>query len=125
VTPMSTIVRDEFERRLRAGYENLNAARHQEALAHFEAAHILGQSHTWRHVRSHLAILRWSVACADRRELFGQLGRLVGASLFTWWWVPLGNPGTTRVGAFTPHAVPPELALILSGSGTPKRQSHG
>lgn len=111
---MTTILRIEFERRLQAGYESLEAGHFEQALANFEAAHILGQTHTWRHVRSHVALLRWGVTRAERREVAGQLGRLVGATLFTWWWVPLGNPGTTRVGAFTPHPVPDELALILS-----------
>jgi hypothetical protein len=104
-----------FEVRLKAGYSALAAADASAALAHFEAAHILGQASTWRHVRSHMALFRWGWQQSDRREMRGQVGRLVGATLFTWLWVPVGNPGSTRIGAFAPHPVPAELRTLLEG----------
>ena len=99
-----------------AGRAALEAGDFTASLAHFEAAHILGQADTLRHVRSHVALFRWAWRRGDRGELRGQVGRLLGASLFTWLWVPAGNPGSTRDGAFSPHPVPPELAALLDAS---------
>lgn len=108
-----TSLKAAFEARLQAGYAALAAGDLPTALGHFEAAHILGQTHTWRHIRSHIALFRWGWRQSDRREVLGQVGRLVGATLFTWLWVPRGNPGSTRVGAFKPQPVPAELAPWL------------
>lgn len=105
----------EFERRLQAGHTALAQRAFDQALGHYEAAHILGQAHTWRHIRSHVALFRWGWAQGNGRELVGQVGRLVGATLFTWAWVPRGNPGSTRVGAFSPHPIPADLEAWLSG----------
>jgi hypothetical protein len=105
-----------FESRLALGYVYLESRAFEAAMAEFEVAHILGQSHTLRHLRSHVAMLRWGWQAQSRREIAGQLARLAGAALFTWLWVPMGNPGSTRVGAFTPQPIPEELAELLQSS---------
>ena len=110
-------LREAFEQHLRQGYAQLAAGEYAAAMAAFEAAHILGQRHTWRHLRSHVALLRWGWRAHSQREIAGQLGRLAGAALFTWLWVPRGNPGSTRVGAFTPQPIPDRLARLLREAG--------
>ena len=102
-----------FDARLARGYAHLARRELDAAMTDFEAAHILGQSHTLRHLRSHLALLSWGWKAQDNREIAGQLGRLVGAALFTWIWVPRGNPGSTRVRAFAPQPIPEDLAPLL------------
>ena len=110
-------LRQAFERHLHDGYARLAAGDFAAALADFEAAHILGQRSTGRHLRSHLALLRWGWRAHSQREIAGQLSRLAGAALFTWLWVPRGNPGSTRVGAFTPQPIPEPLATLLREAG--------
>lgn len=117
LTAPAHALRHAFEARLASGYEHLAVREFDAAMAHFEAAHILGQNHTLRHLRSHVALLRWGWKAQSAREIAGQLGRLVGAALFTWLWVPLGNPGTTRVGAFTPQPIPQDLSSLLGRDG--------
>lgn len=107
-------LRDAFDARLTAGEHAFRAGHTDEAMAQFEAAHILGQAWTGPHVRSHVAILRWAMAERRPRELFGQVTRIVAAALFTWVWVPRGNPGSTRVGALARVPVPSDLATLLA-----------
>jgi len=102
-----------FETRLREGYDHLQRGDMGAAFVAFEHAHILGQGSTAPHVRGHVALLRWGWRARDGREILGQLARLVGAALFTWLWVPRGNPGSTRVSAFAVRPIPPELAPLL------------
>jgi sterol desaturase/sphingolipid hydroxylase (fatty acid hydroxylase superfamily) len=111
---MPAELREAFEARLAAGDADLRAGRAAEALAHYEAAHILSQTWTGPHVRSHVAMLRWSMAEQRSREFIGQVSRIVAAALFTWTWVPRGNPGSTRVGALARRPVPRDLDLLLS-----------
>lgn len=107
-------LRRAFDARLAAGADALRAGRADEAMAQFEAAHILGQAWTVPHVRSHLAILAWAIRERRPREILGQVTRILAAALFTWLWVPRGNPGSTRVGALARRPVPDELATLLS-----------
>lgn len=85
------------------------------AFHHLERAHILGQRHTWRHVKSHLGMLRVGWLRSDGRELFGQLTRIAAAALFSRIWVPVGNTGGARVSALKPMPVPPDLQALLDG----------
>jgi hypothetical protein len=77
------------------------------------AAHILGQRSTWLHVRAHVAMFGLAWRTRDRRELAGQMSRILGATLATWIWVPEGNTGRANVSAFKPMPVPPELQRLL------------
>lgn len=89
------------------------------AFRHLERAHILGQRNTWRHVESHVWMLR--VGWAERRanEVVGQLFRIPAALLFSRLWVPVGNTGGANVSAFLPMPVPEDLsALVDSGEKT-------
>lgn len=112
-TTQDQALREAFEARLANGFKHMARRELAATLPHFEAAHILGQGHTLRHLRSHVALLRWGWLVRSPREIVGQLARLVGAALITWLWVPLGNPGSTRVGAFTPQPLPPDLSALL------------
>ena len=103
-----------FEARLAAGADALRIGRADEAMMQFEATHILGQAWTGPHVRSHVAILAWAIRARRPREILGQLTRIVAAALFTWLWIPRGNPGSTRVGALARRPVPDELATLLA-----------
>ena len=105
-----------FERELQVGYAGLVAGNADLAYSAFERAHVLGQSRTWWHVRSHVAFLRWALRRGDRRELLGQLFRIPGAATCTWLWTPRGNTGGARVSAFRKMPIPAQLAALLQES---------
>lgn len=91
----------------------LALADHLIAFPHLERAHVLGQRHTPSHVRAHWAMFRYARQYGSTHDVMGQIGRLLGAALFTWVWVPEGNTGGTNIGAFESLPVPLELQEII------------
>lgn len=83
------------------------------AFAHLERAHILGQRHTWPHIRTHAWMLRVGYRRGDLRELVGQFTRIAAAAVFSRIWVPLGNTGGANVSALRPMPVPADLRPLL------------
>jgi len=102
-----------YEQEMSLGHDSLARGRLDEAFAHFERAHILGQRRTLLHTRSHLAMLRVGWLRRDWREITGQLGRIVAATLLSRLWVPTGNTGGANVSAFKRMPVPEDLRHIL------------
>ena len=90
-----------------------------EAFRRFERAHILGQRRTRLHVRAHIAMLRVGWRRRDRKEILGQLKRIVAAALFSRIWVPEGNTGGANVSALEPMPVPEDLERILRANSAP------
>jgi hypothetical protein len=84
------------------------------AFPHLERAHVLGQKSTRAHVRAHWSMLAHARRFGSARDVAGQIGRLLGAALFTWLWVPEGNTGGTNIGAFEKMPIPPELQRLIS-----------
>src|SRR5687768_13222468 len=101
--------REAFERALSTADRLVATGYFEAAYAQLERAHVLGQEHTLEHVRSHLGFLRWARAVGHRREIAGQLLRLVASALVTWLWVPRGNTGGARVPAMLPMPIEPGL----------------
>jgi hypothetical protein len=86
----------------------------EHGFKHLERAHVLGQASTREHVRVHWRMLTWAVRQRDAREIFGQVIRLLGASLLTFIGkVPTGNTGGSNVSAIRPIPIDPELADII------------
>lgn len=102
-----------FARALADGDAALRAGDPDTAFTHYERAHILGQSQTIQHVRSHVAFLRWAWRQRDTPELLGQLFRIIAAALFTRLWIPRGNTGSVRAGAFRSMPIPDELITLM------------
>jgi hypothetical protein len=79
-----------------------------------ERAHIASQPFAWPHTRVHATMLRVAWRQQDRREIVGQLVRLIVAgpgSLVDRY--PPGNTGRTTMG-LTEHApIPADLAELL------------
>src|SRR3954452_8889893 len=82
---------------------------------HLERAHILSQPKAVLHVRTHVAMLAAGIRRHDRREVLGQLLRLVvaGPGSLTGRY-PVGNTGGADVNALTPMPIPDALAPYLS-----------
>ncbi len=107
----------------RAWLREMAAARRQQrrgylvlAFRHLERAHILGQRDTFAHVRAHLAMLRVGLQRGDRREIIGQLLRVIAAITKSRIWVPLGNTGGANVNPFRSMPVPADLKHHLESS---------
>ena len=86
-----------------------------EAFAHLERAHILGQWYVRPHLITHLGMLRIGWRRRDVREIVGQLiripGGMIGSAIGR---VPRGNTGGSRVSAFQPLPIPPDLKELLA-----------
>ena len=81
---------------------------------HLERAHILSQPMAVPHVRTHVAMLGAGLRRHDRREVVGQLLRLVVAapgSLSGRY--PVGNTGGADVSALRPMPIPDDLLPVL------------
>ena len=82
--------------------------------AHLERAHIISQPIAERHVRTHLAMLRFAVRSLRGHEVVGQLFRTLVAVPGTWSGrYPLGNTDGANVSAFAAMPVPGDLQRLL------------
>jgi hypothetical protein len=105
-----------YVRELDGGYVAFHRGDFAEAFRHFERAHILGQRRTRLHVRAHVAMLKLAWRRRDKREILGQLSRVVAAAVFSRIWVPEGNTGGANVSAFEPMPIPDDLKAVLERS---------
>lgn len=87
------------------------------AFSHLERAHILGQSYSIAHARTHWWMLKIGLRSRDIVEILGQLPRILGALLFSRIWVPIGNTGGARVPPFKPMPISHELQVLLDQYG--------
>ena len=81
---------------------------------HLERAHVLSQPMTGPHVRTHMTMLGTAVRRRNRREVLGQLLRLLvaGPASMTGRYPP-GNTGGADVSAFAPMPIPDDLRPLL------------
>ncbi|ESP92351.1 MULTISPECIES: DUF3703 domain-containing protein [Pseudoalteromonas] len=80
---------------------------------HLERAHILGQSYVVRHTQSHWWMLKVGFKTGDKREVFGQIMRILASIIFSRIWVPKGNTGGTNVSPFRSMPIPHDLRSLL------------
>ena len=81
---------------------------------HLERAHILSQPLAIPHVRTHVAMLGAGFRRRDRREVIGQVLRLLVAAPGSWTGrYPVGNTGGADVSAFRVMPIPDDLRVIL------------
>ena len=85
-----------------------------EEWRHLERAHILSQPMAMPHLRTHLAMISCGFRRHDRREVAGQLLRLIvaGPGSLTGRY-PVGNTGGADVSAFLPMPIPEDLLAFL------------
>lgn len=90
---------------------------------HLERAHILSQPMVVPHLRTHVAMLGAGLRRRDRREVVGQLLRLVvaGPGSLTGRY-PVGNTGGADVRALAPMPIPEDLRPYLIPATSPEEQ---
>jgi hypothetical protein len=70
------------------------------------------------HVRTHLAMLGYGLRQRDRREILGQVLRVLVAAPGSWTGkYPVGNTGGANVSAVKPMPIPDDLREVLEASG--------
>jgi hypothetical protein len=62
-------------------------------------------------------MLKLGAAVGDTREVFGQMSRIVAATVFSRIWVPAGNTGRANVSAVQPMPIPDDLRALLEADG--------
>lgn len=124
-THLTGVIVSRFHDRIRPAVEaELDVARRaeqrgdaDEAFACLERAHVLGQPSTRLHTRVHWFMLRWAMRQRDGGEAVGQIFRIAAAAMKTaFGWLPHGNTGGTKVGAFRPMPVAPELQRLIDAA---------
>jgi hypothetical protein len=114
---MHPILRQAYDRELTAAWTQYQVNRLDEAFAHLERAHILGQSFTLPHAKAHWEMLKVGWTRGDWTEIIGQIIRIFGSLLFTWVWVPVGNTGGAHVPPFKSMPIPEEFQELLKQYG--------
>ena len=72
-----------------------------------------------RHVRTHLAMLRFAVRTQKAHEVAGQVFRTLVAAPGSWSGkYPIGNTGGADVSAFAPMDIPHDLRPLLAPTST-------
>ena len=89
--------------------------------SHLERAHILSQPMAGPHVRTHVSMLGYGLRHQDRREVVGQVIRLMVAAPGSWTArYPVGNTGGADVSALLPMPIPDDLEALLEGTAITK-----
>jgi hypothetical protein len=111
-------IHDRLSADRRAARAAYRAADTDTAWRLLEATHVLSQPWVRPHVRSHVDMLRLAVRTRDRREVLGQLLRVVvaGPGSATGRY-PVGNTGRATVPATLPMPLPADLAELLAAAG--------
>jgi ligand-binding SRPBCC domain-containing protein len=85
-----------------------------EAWHRLERAHILSQRFLSLHLSNHIEMLRYAIYLLDRREIVGQLIRLVLAPIGALAnHIPAGNTGRSNVSAFESMPIPEDLEAAM------------
>lgn len=98
--------------------ELIQKAEYDDAFAHLERAHILGQAQVRWHVLSHWMMLEVALRRGQLAAAAGQLVRIVlGAIGSAVGHVPVGNTGGSDVNMFRPMPIPPDLLEVMESGG--------
>jgi hypothetical protein len=122
---MHPALRQAYERELAAAAERYSGHDLEQAFFHLERAHILGQAFTLPHAKAHWWMLKVGWRRRDLIEITGQVARIVGATLFTWIWIPVGNTGGVHVPPFKSMPIPEEFQELLNPSYSSTRLTNG
>jgi Protein of unknown function (DUF3703) len=88
---------------------------------HLERAHVLGQTSTVEHLRTHCLMLSWGMRNRNPKEIIGQVTRILGAAVVTpIGRVPIGNTGGSNISPFKPMPIPADLQAILDSVASKK-----
>ncbi len=115
---MNPILKEAFDREMNLAKELYAVADYAGAMRRLERAHVLGQRNAWPHTINHWWMLKVGLRRRDRREIFGQIPRLLGGGLVSLLGrAPIGNTGGANVGIMKEMPIEPELVEIFRRAG--------
>ncbi|WP_417465190.1 DUF3703 domain-containing protein [Kordiimonas sp.] len=111
---MNEVVKTAFNAAMMEARSAYRSGDYDACFQQLKRAHILGQRHLVRHWVSHWWMLKVGLKMRDRREIFGQLVRLLAVVPgFLVGWVPIGNTGAADVSALRPMPLPNDLSRTI------------
>jgi hypothetical protein len=112
---MPAKLRTYYQLELAAYYTCLDKGLVVQAWQHLERAHILGQPYPMGHTAVHWQMLLFGFKTRDRKEVFGQVPRLLVGGIKSWaGMIPLGNTGGANVPPLKPMPLPHDLQQFIS-----------
>ena len=113
---MNSLQRELFQHEMALARSCIRERRYDDAFAHLERAHVLGQEHVSSHVLSHWHMLRVALRRRQPNAAWGQAVRIVlGALGSAVGVVPTGNTGGTDISMFKRMPIDPQLLSIMQG----------
>ena len=106
-------LKQKFDEELTLGRQAFDNKDFSLAFYHLERAHILGQPHYWRHLKSHYWMLRVGIKRIDIKEVLGQIVRMIGSAGSLIGKYPEGNTGGANVSPFKTMPIPDDLKPYL------------
>ena len=106
---MTPKLKSAFNREMQLAKRLFESRDYPQCFKHLERAHVLGQSYYIPHVLSHYWMLRVGLKQRNRREILGQLLRILGSAGSLVGWIPIGNTGGTNVSPFKSITIPNDL----------------
>ena len=107
-------LRKEVNKEISLSNEQIKTKNWELAWSHLERAHILGQSSPYQHSRIHWKMLLFAFRIKNRKEIFGQLPRLLVGGIKSFIGeIPVGNTGGANVPALKSFDIPTDLSEIL------------
>lgn len=104
-----------YQLSLRQAREAIERGQENQAWEHLERAHILGQTRFTWHWQVHCRMLALALTQAKAGEIVGQLLRLALVPVgHVTGRLPIGNVGSTRVGALSSAPLPETIAELIA-----------
>jgi len=111
---MNEKLKKAFQAELTLGKDLYALRQYDNAMRHFERAHVLGQFYVGPHTQTHIWMFIIGIRTGNFREIFGQLLRIplgmIGSALGK---VPLGNTGGTNIKLTATLPIPDDLKKHL------------
>ena len=85
---------------------------YNQSFRNLEFAHILGQRSILYHTKTHWWMLKIGLKKNDKKEVFGQIFRIIASIVFSRIWVPEGNTGGVDVNPFKKMEIPEEIRYL-------------
>jgi len=113
-TSIPRTLRPHFEKEISFYRGSLADGNYQVAWQHLERAHVIGQSFPVAHTQVHWLMLKFGIKIKDRREIIGQLPRLLvgGVKSFVGK-IPVGNTGGANVPPLKAMPIPKDIQDLL------------
>jgi len=111
---MNKVLKSAFDAEMKTAKNLYQAGDLKKCFYHLERAHVLGQRNAIPHTINHWWMLKVGFKLKDRREIRGQLTRILVAGIGSLIGrVPIGNTGGANIGIMQHMPIAPDLQTIF------------